>query len=51
LECFRVLADHIERYGEGVGALIVSMTRSLSDLLVVFVLAREAGLMRMTNEG
>ncbi|MBW3635692.1 MAG: phosphoenolpyruvate carboxylase [Armatimonadetes bacterium] len=51
LECFRVVAGHIERYGAGVGALIVSMTRSLSDLLVVFVLAREAGLMRMTNEG
>ncbi len=51
LECYRVLARHIGNYGEGVGSLIVSMTRSLSDLLVVFVLAREAGLMRMTNEG
>ena len=52
LECYRVVAAHIERYGEaGVGALIVSMTRSLSDLLVVFVLAREAGLMRLTESG
>jgi phosphoenolpyruvate carboxylase len=51
LDCYRVLASHIELYGEGIGSLIVSMTRSLSDLLVVFVLAREAGLMRMTGEG
>ncbi len=51
LECYRVLAAHIERYGAGIGSLIVSMTRSLSDLLVVFVLAREAGLMRMTGDG
>lgn len=51
LECYRVLAEHGDKYGEGVGALIVSMTRSLSDLLVVFVLAREAGLMRMTGDG
>lgn len=51
LECYRVLAKHIETYGEGVGALIVSMTRSLSDLLVVFLLAREAGLARNTPEG
>lgn len=51
LECYRILAAHIERYGEGVGALIVSMTRSLSDLLVVFVLAREAGLTRMSEQG
>jgi phosphoenolpyruvate carboxylase len=52
LECFRVLADHLERFGEGgIGSLIVSMTRQLSDLLVVFVLAREAGLMRLTEQG
>ena len=52
LDCLRVLAEHIETYGaDGLGSLIVSMTRSLSDLLVVFVLAREAGLMRMTEAG
>ncbi|RYG62979.1 phosphoenolpyruvate carboxylase [bacterium] len=51
LDCYRVLANHIELYGDGVGSLIVSMTRSLSDLLVVFILAREAGLMRMTGDG
>ena len=50
--CHRVLAAHIARFGaDGVGALIVSMTRRLSDLLVVYVLAREAGLLRAFPEG
>ena len=52
LGCYRVLAAHLARYGtDGLGALIVSMTRRLSDLLVVYVLAREAGLTRMLPEG
>jgi phosphoenolpyruvate carboxylase len=52
LSCFRVLAGHIARYGaDGIGALIVSMTRRLSDLLVVYVLAREAGLTRSLPDG
>lgn len=52
LACYDVLREHMRRHGrEGVGALIVSMTRRLSDLLVVYVLAREAGLVRWTDEG
>lgn len=52
LSCYRVLAAHIEKYGpDGIGALIVSMTRRLSDLLVVYVLAREAGLTRVMPDG
>jgi len=52
LACYRVLAAHIARCGaDGLGALIISMTRRLSDLLVVYVLAREAGLTRMLPEG
>ncbi len=52
LACYRVLASHIALYGaDGVGSLIISMTRRLSDLLVVYVLAREAGLTRMLPEG
>jgi phosphoenolpyruvate carboxylase len=52
LQSHRVLAAHLARHGaEGVGSLIVSMTRRVSDLLVVFVLAREAGLLRMLPEG
>lgn len=52
LSSFRVLVDHIRAYGtESLGALIVSMTRSLSDLLVIYVLAREAGLNVDTPDG
>jgi len=52
LSCYRVLAAHIEKYGNsGVGSLIVSMTRRVSDLLTVYVLAREAGLARYTPQG
>jgi phosphoenolpyruvate carboxylase len=52
LECYRVLAEHRREWGTaGLGALIVSMTRQLSDLLGVYLLAREAGLMELTPEG
>ncbi|HET9956252.1 MAG TPA: phosphoenolpyruvate carboxylase [Polyangiaceae bacterium] len=45
LGSYRVLAAHVQARGtDGVGALIVSMTRSLSDLLLVYLLAREVGL-------
>jgi phosphoenolpyruvate carboxylase len=47
-----VLADQLQRHGAaGVGSLIVSMTRRVSDLLAVYVLAREAGLLRLFPEG
>lgn len=52
IECYRVLAQQIEKYGVGgLGALIISMTRSLSDLLIVYLLAREAGLTIQTKDG
>lgn len=52
LSCYRVLVEHIHSYGaDGLGALIVSMTRNLSDLLVVFLFARETGLLVSTPEG
>ena len=45
LSCYDTLRSHIREHGsKGIGALIVSMTRQLSDLLVVPILAREAGL-------
>jgi phosphoenolpyruvate carboxylase len=51
-ETLNVLANHIEKYGtEGIGALIISMTTSLSDLLEVYILARESGLTRQTADG
>ncbi|MFN5171105.1 MAG: phosphoenolpyruvate carboxylase, partial [Cyclobacteriaceae bacterium] len=37
--------------GDGLGSLIVSMTRQTSDLLVVYLLAREAGLIEVTQHG
>ncbi len=43
--CFDVLAKHIKNYShQGIGSLIVSMTRNLNDLMVVYLLQREAGL-------
>ena len=48
----RVCAEHLEVHGaDGLGALIVSMTRSAEDLLAVHLLAREAGLTRMDAGG
>ena len=52
LDCYRVLVRHRETWGDGgLGALIVSMTRQLSDLLGVFLLTREAGLMDTGDDG
>jgi phosphoenolpyruvate carboxylase len=51
LGTYRVLAAHLERYGPGIGSLIVSMTRSLSDLLVVYLLARETDLVEAGPDG
>ena len=52
LDCYRVLAQYRQQYGgEGLGALIVSMTRSVSDLLVVYLFLREAGLVENTRDG
>ena len=51
LSCYDTLREQIQEYGiEGVGALIVSMTRQLSDLLVIPILAREAGLTEWKGE-
>ena len=52
LDAYRVLVQHLDTHGgDGLGALIVSMTRSLSDLLVVYLLAREARLAVATPDG
>jgi phosphoenolpyruvate carboxylase len=52
LDCYRVLVRHRRDHGgAGLGALIVSMTRQLSDLLGVYLLTREAGLMERAPDG
>lgn len=52
LDCYRVVEKHVSHFGtEAIGSFIVSMTRSVSDLLVVYLLAREAGLTEMTDKG
>jgi len=49
---FRNLRAHLAAHGpEGLGPVIVSMTRSVADLLVVYLLAREGGLLVETQGG
>ena len=44
LRTYRILAEHLRHYGaDGLGVLIVSMTRRLSDLLAPYLFAREVG--------
>ena len=51
-QSFQVVADYAKKYGvNAFGAFIVSMTRSLSDLLCVYLFAREAGLLERTAKG
>ncbi|MEO1260332.1 MAG: phosphoenolpyruvate carboxylase [Bacteroidota bacterium] len=52
MECYRAVEDHTAGYGFNcIGSFIVSMTRSFSDLMVVYLLAREAGLTFMDEAG
>ena len=52
IAAFREVARYIDRHGdEGIGSYILSMTRSASDLLAVYFLAREANLLRKLDFG
>ena len=52
MDCLRTIESHTSKYGFNcIGSFIVSMTRSFSDLMSVYVLAREAGLAFMAPEG
>lgn len=47
-----VLNDHIRKFGpRALGSLIVSMTRKVDDLFILYLLAREAGLYVKTENG
>lgn len=47
LSCYRVVKEYIDKYGaDGIGSLIISMTRGLSDLLLVYLFMREVGLIQ-----
>ncbi|MCB0616131.1 MAG: phosphoenolpyruvate carboxylase, partial [Phaeodactylibacter sp.] len=46
LAYYRVLRRHVQRYGtDGIGSIIVSMTRDVTDLLAVYLFLREVGLL------
>jgi phosphoenolpyruvate carboxylase len=48
----RLVRDWTRQYGfGGIGSVIVSMTQAPSDLLNVYLLAREAGLVQATSQG
>jgi phosphoenolpyruvate carboxylase len=52
LACYKILLSHSKKYGtDGIGSLIVSMTRNVTDLLVVYLFAREVGLMTPSGDG
>lgn len=52
VDSYRVIYEHINIYGtQALGSLIVSMTHDVSDLLIPYLLEREAGLMVITPDG
>lgn len=52
VDTYRIIRVYIKNYGEeALGSLIVSMTRNVTDLLAVYLLEREAGLMMNTPDG
>lgn len=52
LDYLRLVATHLRKHGpDGLGQLIISMTRSVSDLLLMQILAREAGLAQLQDNG
>lgn len=52
LNTYRTIKRISEKYGEaGIGAFIVSMTRSVSDLLLVYLFFKEVGILKRNETG
>jgi phosphoenolpyruvate carboxylase len=52
LETYQAIAEYLEAWGPGgIGSFIVSMTRDVTDLLAVYLFAREVGLLRTGEAG
>jgi phosphoenolpyruvate carboxylase len=51
LETFGMVRDAIRRDPGSIGSYIVSMTHSVSDMLEPMLIAKEAGLLRVTGDG
>ena len=52
LKYFTALRDHVHEHGiSGVGSLIVSMTHQAEDLFMVYLFAREVGLIEVIDGG
>jgi phosphoenolpyruvate carboxylase len=52
LSCYRAIKEYRDQFGlPGIGSLIVSMTRGVADLLVLYLFAREVGLWVETPDG
>ena len=46
LDCYRVVRQHINQFGsDGIGSFIISMTRNVSDLLLVYFFMKETQLL------
>lgn len=47
VDCYKTIKTHVDKYCvEGIGSFIVSMTRGLSDILLVQLFLREVGLLQ-----
>ncbi|HEX2168631.1 MAG TPA: phosphoenolpyruvate carboxylase, partial [Longimicrobiales bacterium] len=51
IDAFRLIRDALDRDADCIGSYIVSMTHTLSDMLEPMLIAKEAGLLRVSDDG
>jgi len=52
LSCYNVVSEHVHKYGPAaIGSFIISMTKNLSDMLTIYLFARESSLLMPSPEG